>query len=143
MNDPAGDSESNPVLVKAVRIAAYVLLFGLGCAVGGIGAFAQAAYQPGGLLLALAGAAGLFAAGGMLMRSKAGAVAPVAGWLIVVFYLAAAPRPEGDWVLTGRYTSYLFLFGGSIISAMVAMQPWGGTSGLLLLSGERLPGRGK
>lgn len=131
------------MISKVGRIAAYVLLFALGSAAGVLGAFAQAAYVPGGLIVALAGAGGLFVAGGLLMNTKAGAAVPVAAWLLTVFYVAAAPRPEGDWVFTGGFTSYLYLLGGSIVGAMIAMQPWGGTSRPLLLSGERLPGGGK
>lgn len=130
-------------IARVGRGAAYVGLFALGCAAGFIGAFAQAAYSPAGLLIALAGSAGLFVAGGLLMRGKAGAAVPAAGWLIMVFYIAAAPRAEGDWVFSGGVGSYLFLLGGSIVGAMIAMQPWGGSAGPLLLSGERLPGRGK
>jgi len=131
------------VLVKAGRVAAYVVWFVLGSAVGWLGAFAQAAYRPAGLVLALAGAGGLFVAGGLLMNARPGAVVPAAGWLITVFYIAAAPRAEGDWVFTGGAMSYLFLLGGSIVGAMIAMQPWGGSAHPLLLSGERLPGNGR
>ncbi len=130
------------VLYKAGRIAAYVAWFVLGCAAGWLGAFAQGAYRPGGLIVALAGAGGLFVAGGLLMKARPGAAVPAAGWLITVFYIAAAPRAEGDWVFTGGITSYLFLLGGSIVGAMIAMQPWGGSAHPLLLSGERLPGNG-
>lgn len=121
------------------RVAAYIGLFVLGCAVAALGAFAQAAYLPGGLIAALAGAGGAFVVGGYAMQSKGGALAPAAGWLVTAFYIAANPRPEGDWVFTSGATSYLFLFGGSIIGVAIAMQPWGGTPGFLLLSGERTP----
>jgi hypothetical protein len=131
------------VISTVGRVAAYVGLFVLGCAAGAVGAFVQSAYAPAGLILALGGAGALFAAGGMLTRAKAGAIAPVAGWLITVFYIAAAPRPEGDWVFTGGAGSYVFLLGGSVVGAMLAMQPWGGNASSLLLSGERLPSSGK
>ncbi|MDI2128927.1 DUF6113 family protein [Yinghuangia seranimata] len=131
------------MIAKVGLGAAYLALFALGCAVGVVGAFVQAAYLPGGLIAALAGAGGLFVAGGTVMRSKAGAVVPAAAWLITVFYIAAAPRAEGDFLFSSGATSYLYLFGGSILGVMIAMQPWGGGSGPVLLSGERLPGRGK
>ncbi|WP_256725236.1 DUF6113 family protein, partial [Streptomyces acidiscabies] len=45
---------------SAARIVAYVGLLLLGAATGAAGSLVQAGWFPGGLLLALAGAAGLF-----------------------------------------------------------------------------------
>ena len=101
------------------RIAAYAGLFVLGVAVGAAGALVQAGLFPGGLLLALAGAGGLFLGGARAARSRAGAVAPAAGWLIAVILLTAS-RPEGDFLFGAGGGSYLFLLGGMALAVICA-----------------------
>ncbi len=101
------------------RAAAYLGLFVLGAVVGVAGALLQAAWFPGGLLLALAGAAGLFLGGAHALRSRGGAVAGAAGWLIVVMLLTAS-RPEGDFLFAAGIGSYLFLLGGMAVAVICA-----------------------
>ncbi|MEU6535430.1 DUF6113 family protein [Streptomyces sp. NPDC047000] len=104
---------------SAGRIGGYLLLFVLGAAVGAAGALVQAGLFPGGLLLALAGAGGLFLGGARAAGSRAGAVAGAAGWLIAVILLTAS-RPEGDFLFSAGSGSYLFLLGGMALAVICA-----------------------
>ncbi|MET8248202.1 DUF6113 family protein [Streptomyces sp. NPDC005202] len=115
---------------SAGRITAYLGLFLLGAAVGASGALVQAGWFPGGLLLALAGAAGLFLGGARAAGSRGGAVAPAAGWVVAVVLLTAS-RPEGDFLFAAGGGSYLFLLGGMAVAVICATlgqgrQPGGG-----------------
>ncbi|MGY1497788.1 DUF6113 family protein [Streptomyces sp. QTS52] len=101
------------------RAAGYLGLFVLGAVVGAAGALLQAAWFPGGLLLALGGAAGLFLGGARAVGTRAGAVAPAAGWMIAVILLTAS-RPEGDFLFAAGVGSYLFLLGGMAVAVMSA-----------------------
>jgi len=101
------------------RIAAYLGLFVLGAVVGAAGALIQPAWFPGGLLLALVGAVGLFVGGARAVGTRAGAVAPAAGWMIAVVLLTAS-RPEGDFLFGAGFGSYLFLLGGMALAVMCA-----------------------
>jgi len=96
------------------RIAAYVLLFVLGAAVGLAGCFVQALWFPGGLLLALGGALALFYGGRALTRTKLGA-----GLLLV----ANSPRPEGDFLVAANLGSFVFLLGGLALAVICATMP--------------------
>jgi hypothetical protein len=71
------------------------------------------------LLLALLGAAGLFLGGARAARSRAGAVAPAAGWMISVI-LCTAGRPVGDFLFGAGGGSYLFLLGGMALAVICA-----------------------
>ncbi|MFG2717489.1 DUF6113 family protein [Streptomyces sp. NPDC048416] len=93
------------------RIALYALLVVLGALVAAAGALVQAAWFPGGLVLALAGAVGLFWTGTQLTGGRGGVGAPAAGWLVTVILLTAS-RPEGDFVFGAGIGSYVFLLGG-------------------------------
>ncbi|MEU1408417.1 DUF6113 family protein [Streptomyces sp. NPDC005728] len=119
---------------SAGRMAAYVGLFLLGAIVGLAGTLVQAAWFPGGLLLALAGAAGLFLGGAYALGSRAGAVAPVAGWMIAIVLLITS-RPEGDFLFGAGGGSWLFLLGGMALAVICATlgpgrQPEGGPARL-------------
>ncbi|MFE9169380.1 DUF6113 family protein [Streptomyces kebangsaanensis] len=103
----------------AGRIAACLGLFLLGVVVGVAGALVQAAWFPGGLLLALAGAAGLFLGGARAVGSRSGAVAGAAGWAVVVVLLTAG-RPEGDFMFAAGGGSYIFLLGGMALAVICA-----------------------
>lgn len=114
------------------RIAAYAVLLVLGAIVGAAGALVQPGLFPGGLLLALAGCAGLFLGGGRATGSRGGVLAGAAGWLIAVVLLTTS-RPEGDFVFGAGFGSYLFLLGGLAVAVMCATlgqpsQRGGGTS---------------
>ncbi|MCX5560512.1 DUF6113 family protein [Streptomyces sp. NBC_00038] len=113
------------------RIAAYLGLFVLGAVTGAAGALIQPAWFPGGLLLALVGAAGLFLGGAQAVGTRGGAVAPAAGWMVAVVLLTAS-RPEGDFLFGAGFGSYLFLLGGMALAVMCATlgrgrQPGGST----------------
>jgi hypothetical protein len=108
-----------PKLPSAARTAAYFGLFVLGAVVAGAGGLVQSGWFPGGLILALAGAAGLFLGGARAMGGRAGAVAPAGGWVIAVIVLTAS-RPEGDFLFGVGAGSYLFLLGGMAVAVMCA-----------------------
>ncbi|WP_234354908.1 DUF6113 family protein [Streptomyces sp. NRRL WC-3618] len=101
------------------RAAVYLGLFVLGAVVGAAGALVQGAWFPGGLLLALGGAGGLFLGGARGVGTRAGAVAPVVGWMVAVVLLTAS-RPEGDFLFAAGVGSYLFLLGGMAVAVMCA-----------------------
>ncbi|MFC4499981.1 MULTISPECIES: DUF6113 family protein [Streptomyces] len=109
---------------SAGRIAVYLGLVLLGAVAGLAGALVQAGWFPGGLLLALAGAAGLFLGGARAADSRAGAVAPAAGWMIAVV-LCTAGRPEGDFLFGAGGGSYLFLLGGMALAVICATLGFG------------------
>ena len=116
------------------RAAAYLGLFVLGVVVGIAGALVQSGWFPGGLLLALAGAVGLFLGGARATNSRGGAVAPAVGWTVTVILLTAS-RPEGDFVFAAESGSYLFLLGGMAVAVICATlapvrQPDGGSARL-------------
>lgn len=101
------------------RAAAFVGLFLLGALVAAAGALVQAAWFPGGLLLALAAAVGTFLGGSYATRSRGGAMAPAAGWIVTVILLTSS-RPEGDFLFGAGGGSYLFLFGGMALAVICA-----------------------
>jgi hypothetical protein len=104
---------------SAGRAAAYLGLFVLGAVVGAAGGLVQSGWFPGGLLLALAGAAGLFVGGSQATGTRAGAVAPAVGWVVAVVLLTAS-RPEGDFLFGAGIGSYLFLLGGMAVAVICA-----------------------
>ncbi|MEV0173443.1 DUF6113 family protein [Streptomyces sp. NPDC050803] len=117
-------------LPSFARAAVLLGLFLLGVAVGVAGALVQGAWSPFGLLLALAGEAGLCLGGALALRARAGAVAPAGGWLLAVILLTTS-RPEGDFVFASGGGSYIFLLGGMAAAVMCATlaptrQPDGG-----------------
>lgn len=104
---------------SAARVALLFGLLVLGAVVGAAGALIQGAWFPGGLLLALAGEIGLCLGGALLVRGRAGAVAPAGGWMIAVILLTTS-RPEGDFVFASDGGSYIFLLGGMAAAVMCA-----------------------
>ncbi|MEH0514146.1 DUF6113 family protein [Streptomyces sp. B21-106] len=115
-----GSMLAQPLRMPPVgRAAAYAGLLLLGALTGLAGALVQAGWFPGGLLLALVGAAGLFVGGARAVGSRAGAVAPAAGWMISVI-LSTAGRPEGDFLFGAGGGSYLFLLGGMALAVICA-----------------------
>nr|WP_206327375.1 DUF6113 family protein [Streptomyces sp. S3(2020)] len=103
----------------AGRALVYVGLFALGAVVGAAGSLVQAGWFPGGLLLALAGEAGLCVGGARALGSRGGAVAPAGGWMLAVILLTAS-RPEGDFLFGAGTGSYLFLLGGMATAVICA-----------------------
>jgi hypothetical protein len=120
-----GSALARPLtLPRLGRSAALLGLLVLGAVVGVAGGLVQAAWFPGGLLLALLGAAGLFLGGARATGSRSGAVAPAAGWMVSVILLTAT-RPEGDFLFAAGVGSYLFLLGGMAVAVMCATLGWG------------------
>jgi len=101
------------------RIAAYVGLVVLGALVGVAGSLVQAAWFPGGLLLALAACAGLFYGGRRVFDTQLGTLAPAAGWLISIVLLLGG-RPEGDYVFGDATGLTLFVLGGIVVAVICA-----------------------
>lgn len=120
-----GSALAQPLTLPPLgRTAAHLGLFVLGAVVGVAGGLLQAAWFPGGLLLALLGAAGLFLGGARATGGRAGAVAPAVGWMISVVLLTST-RPEGDFLFGAGVGSYLFLLGGMAVAVMCATLGWG------------------
>ncbi|MEU1369608.1 DUF6113 family protein [Streptomyces sp. NPDC005803] len=101
------------------RLAALVGLAVVGALVGIAGTLVQSAWFPGGLLLALLAAAGLFYGGRCLTGTQPGAMAPAAGWLISVIFLLGG-RPEGDYVFGDEIGLALFMLGGMAVAVICA-----------------------
>ncbi|MEU0160729.1 DUF6113 family protein [Streptomyces sp. NPDC006261] len=102
-----------------VRIAGYFGLAVIGALVALAGTLVQAAWFPGGLVIALAGSAGLFYGGRVLTGTQIGALAPAVGWFITVFLLLSG-RPEGDYVFGDELGLVLFMVGGTAVAVMCA-----------------------
>lgn len=65
----------------------------------------------------------VFRAAGWAMESKFGAVVPALLWMIILFVLASR-RPEGDLVVTGTAAGYVYMFGGALAAVVaVALTP--------------------
>ncbi|MFJ8664961.1 DUF6113 family protein [Streptomyces sp. NPDC093600] len=101
------------------RVVWYVVLFVLGVLVAAAGSLVQSAWFPGGLLLALLGAAGVFYGGLRATETQLGVVVPGAGWLLAVVLLSFG-RPEGDGVFTGGLSEMIYLLGGMALAVMCA-----------------------
>ncbi|MFF0556853.1 DUF6113 family protein [Streptomyces sp. NPDC004266] len=115
---PAPSPTPSPV----VRYAWYAALLVLGALVGTAGSLVQAAWFPGGLLLALLATAGLFYGGLRATGTQVGVASSAAGWLVAVILLSLG-RPEGDGVFGGGAGELLFLFGGMALAVMCATLP--------------------
>ncbi|WP_329621330.1 DUF6113 family protein [Streptomyces sp. NBC_01255] len=104
---------------RGARYAWYGALVVLGALVGTAGALVQAAWFPGGLLLALLASAAVFYGGLRATGTQVGVVAAGAGWLVAVILLSFG-RPEGDGAFGGGPGELLFLFGGMAVAVMCA-----------------------
>ncbi|MER7043552.1 DUF6113 family protein [Streptomyces jumonjinensis] len=104
---------------KPARIAVYAVLVLLGLVVGAAGSLIQAAWFPGGLLLALLGAAGLFHGSGRLLGNQLGVLVSAAGWLVAIMLLTTG-RPEGDGVFSAGIGPLVFILGGMAIAVICA-----------------------
>ncbi|MFE0873398.1 DUF6113 family protein [Streptomyces smyrnaeus] len=99
------------------RVAVYAVLVVLGLLTGVAGTLVQGGWFPFGLLLALAAAVGVFWGGATLCRTKVGAAAPGAGWVLAVL-LATPSRAEGDFLFAAGIAGYVYLFGGMLAAVM-------------------------
>ncbi|WP_049569309.1 DUF6113 family protein [Streptomyces sp. SBT349] len=102
-----------------MRLAGYGVLGLLGVLAGLAGSLVQGGWFPGGLLLALGGAAALFWGGALVTRSRLGAGAPAGGWVVAVVLLTYT-QPQGDFIFAAGTGSYLFLLGGMVIAVLCA-----------------------
>ncbi|WP_369358563.1 DUF6113 family protein [Streptomyces sp. cg2] len=102
------------------RVGLYALLVVAGVLVAFAGTLLQAAWFPGGLLLALAGLGGLFYGGARATGTGGGVLVPGAAWLVTVFLLLSDVRPEGDFLFGPGLGSYGFLLGGIVIAVICA-----------------------
>lgn len=114
---------------------AYGLLAVLGVVLGVIGSF-EFAWEIGDIpvaavLLSVLNLA-VFRAAGWAMESKLGAVVPALLWMIILFVLASR-RPEGDLVVTGTTAGYVYMFGGAF--AALAAVAWTRSAARPLLLG--------
>ncbi|MGW7024161.1 DUF6113 family protein [Streptomyces decoyicus] len=112
------------------RVGIYVLLLVAGVLVAFAGALVQAAWFPGGLVLALAGVGGLFYGGGRATGTSAGVLVPGAAWLVTVFLLVSNVRPEGDFFFGAGLGSYIFLLGGILVAVICATAVRVGATGV-------------
>ncbi|MGW8399668.1 DUF6113 family protein [Streptomyces lydicus] len=106
--------------LTAGRIGVYLLLLLAGVLVACAGTLVQAAWFPGGLVLALCGVGGLFYGGAAATGTPAGVLLPGAAWLVTVFLLLSQVRPEGDFLFGPGAGSYVFLLGGILIAVICA-----------------------
>jgi hypothetical protein len=113
---------AEPLPPRRVRGVYYAVFLLLGLLAGICGSFVQALWDPFGLVLALAGAAAVFYGGLRAAGTKLGAGAGLVGWFLSTIVLAA-PRPEGDFVLSSHAGSYLYLFGGLAVGMACAVLP--------------------
>ncbi|GAB7031227.1 DUF6113 family protein [Streptomyces sp. NPDC021749] len=111
---------AGPAPLTGGRIGIYVLLLVAGVLVALAGTLVQAAWFPGGLVLALAAVGGLFYGGTRASGTTAGALVPGAAWLVTVFLLLSDVRPEGDFLFGPGAGSYVFLLGGILVAVICA-----------------------
>jgi hypothetical protein len=103
----------------AVKAVVHAVLAVLGVLVGLAGALVQAAWLPGGLLLALLATASLFYGGLRAAGGQSGVVSSGAGWLAAVVAVGFG-RGEGDKVLWGGLADLVFVLGGMALAVMCA-----------------------
>uniref|UniRef100_A0ABV9XP69 DUF6113 family protein n=1 Tax=Streptomyces coeruleoprunus TaxID=285563 RepID=A0ABV9XP69_9ACTN len=113
---------------KPLQVALHTGLFLLGLLVGAAGALVQGGWFPGGLLLALAGTAGLFYGGRRAAGAQLGALTPAAGWLVAVVLLSLG-RDEGDKMFWGGMADLVYILGGMVIAVICAT---------MMLSGQQV-----
>ncbi|WP_030413950.1 DUF6113 family protein [Streptomyces sp. NRRL S-1448] len=111
---------AGPAPLTPGRIGIYLLLLVAGVLVALAGTLVQAAWFPGGLVLALAAVGGLFYGGTRASGTTAGALVPGAAWLVTVFVLLSDVRPEGDFLFGPGAGSYVFLLGGIVVAVICA-----------------------
>ncbi|MFE6689479.1 DUF6113 family protein [Streptomyces sp. NPDC057743] len=116
---PPGGAPASAPLTPG-RVGTYVLLLVAGVLVALAGTLVQAAWFPGGLLLALAGIGALFYGGSRATGTAGGVLVPGAAWLVTVFLLISDVRPEGDFLFGPGLGSYAFLLGGIVIAVICA-----------------------
>lgn len=117
---PPGGALAQPVTLG--RVLAYLAAVLLGALVGVAGSLVQAAWPPGGTLLALAAVGALCYGAGVATRGRGGGFAAGGGWLLAVIAVSLN-RPEGDFVFASGLGPQLFLFGGMLTAVMCTTLP--------------------
>ncbi|WP_171170860.1 DUF6113 family protein [Streptomyces sp. I05A-00742] len=105
--------------LTAGKVATHLGLVVLGFLVGIAGSLVQAAWFPGGLLLALVALAALCHGGRVLTGGRTGAASGGVGWLLAVLVLALN-RPEGDFLFEAGIGSNVFMLGGMVVVVICA-----------------------
>jgi hypothetical protein len=115
----AGPGGTAPRPLTPARIGLFLLLAVTGALTGIAGGLVLGAWQPFGLLLALAGSAGCFLGGRIAMGGPVGVGATALGWLgvLVVF---VSPRPEGDNLYAPTTGTYVYMLVGIVAAVMCA-----------------------
>ena len=111
-----------PAALRALLLLAALVA---GAAAGVLGSFVhplKVLGLPLGLLVAFALSGAVFVTAGLLL-GRAGAVAAGVGWVLVVL-LMASPRPEGDLVVPGSTSGYLWLLGGTLLAGGCMVLPY-------------------
>lgn len=97
-----------------------------GAAAGLLGSF-KFSYSRGalpiGLLVTLPMTVVVFAAAGLLARSRVAALTAAAGWLVVVG-LFSVQRPEGDLVVPATTYGFVWLLGGTVAAGLAIAVPY-------------------
>lgn len=114
--------------MTAGRLLAYLGLAVLGTAVGVAGSLVQAAWFPGGLVLALAAVGALCYGAGVATASRGAGLSAAGGWLLAVIALSTS-RPEGDFFFAAQLGPQVFLFGGMLVAVICTTLPGRGTMG--------------
>src|SRR5689334_15493503 len=118
----------------AVSGAAYGTLVMLGLALGVFGGFEHSWYVGTVPVGAIIWVGALFAAPfafGRLTGSRAAPLVLIVAWLLMSFLLAGR-RPEGDLVIAADPSGYVYLYGGAVAVALgVVFSPSRGPSWLL------------
>lgn len=117
---PPGSALARPVTLG--RVLAYVAAVVLGALVGSAGSLVQAAWSPGGMLLALAAVGALCYGAGVATGGRGGGFAAGGGWLLAVL-VVSFNRPEGDFVFISGLGPQLFIFGGMLIAVICTTLP--------------------
>ncbi|AXE22818.1 hypothetical protein C0216_04565 [Streptomyces globosus] len=104
----------------AGRIALLAGLLVLGAVVGLAGWLVVDLWFPGGLVLAVLAAFGLFLGGRIADGSGLGVGAGAVGWFLA-YVVVGTPRPEGDFLLgSSGIAMYAYLLGGTVAAVICA-----------------------
>ncbi len=112
--------------MRAVTAAAYAVLVMLGLLMGVLGAFQHSWYLWPVPISAIGCVLLLFAVcygAGRGMGGKLAALAPAAGWLLITMIWLGG-RQEGDVIIAGDLSGYVYLYGGlAAVLAGVMLSP--------------------
>ncbi|MFW6723112.1 DUF6113 family protein [Streptomyces sp. MAR4 CNY-716] len=117
---PAGSALARPITMG--RVLTYLAALVLGALVGIAGSLVQAAWSPGGLLLALAALGGLCYGAGVATGGRGAGFSAGGGWFLAVI-VVSLNRPEGDVVFASGLGPQLFVFGGMVTAVICTTLP--------------------